>query len=102
VPTNRPSTTALSARLTTLALDVQRAADQLLAEPMNDVEVSRHLSAPVVLLSALLDQLADAIYRAEKLEQSNRLRDLEIARLIVGSNEATPRQPPELPEELAA
>jgi hypothetical protein len=50
MPANRPSLTALSARLTTLAVDVQRAVDQLLAEPMNDVEFARHLTAPVVLL----------------------------------------------------
>ena len=84
MPTNHPSLTTLAARVRILAIDLERAIDRLLAEPMNEAQASRHLSGALFLVDNAAQQIEDALYRSEKLDQSGRGRDLEIARTIAG------------------
>jgi hypothetical protein len=82
MPPNHTHLTRLSAHLAHLTIDAIQTADQLLAQPMNDAEAELHLTPAASLLTMLLDQLQDALYRAEKLDQSHRQRDLIIAQTI--------------------
>jgi len=65
-----------------MAIDLQRAVDQLLAMLGTASEAELHLTPPAALLHPVLDDLHDAIYRAQKLDQSNWAHDLAIARVI--------------------
>ena len=89
MPTNHTTRlTVLSARISRLAVEAQRAADQLLAESLDYGEAEAVLAAPTLLLSSLVEDLMDTIYRSEKLDERHRLQDLAIAREIASAHRA--------------
>jgi hypothetical protein len=71
-------TTRLAVQLTRLALDVDQVARQLAAEEHLDTETL--LPGAIYLLATALDELENALYLAEKLDQSHRREDLATAR----------------------
>lgn len=66
--------------------EAQLAVDQLIAVAMAEHEFAAEmLLAPAALLaSSIADDLADALYRNEKLDQSHRSNDLAVARALAG------------------
>jgi hypothetical protein len=84
MPTNRTTPTAASTRLCRLAIDALQAADELIAQPMDDMQAELHLAPAASILTIVLDHLQDALYRAEKLDQSHGAEDLRVNRILAG------------------
>ena len=84
MPTNRATLTAASARLQRIAIDALKAADELIAQPLNEHDAELHLAAPTAIIAMVLDHLEDRVYRAEKLDQSHRAEDMRLDRLLAG------------------
>jgi hypothetical protein len=85
MPTNRTTPTTASARVQRLAIEALKAADQLIARPLNEFDAELHLAPPMAIITMVLDHLEDGLYRAEKLDQSHRTEDLRVDRLLAGT-----------------
>ena len=87
MPTNHAttSTTRLSARLSRLAVEAQRIADQLAARPLDGYEAELALGLPSFQLAKVVEQLEDAIFSAAWEAPTQRARDLAIARAIAAA-----------------
>ena len=84
MPTNHTTPTDLSRRLVRLALDADQLAYALTSHPMNDIQADMHLGPPALLLRHVIEVLEDAMYEAEKLDQSHQAEDRTVARLLAG------------------
>lgn len=56
MPTNRTCPTAASARLQRSAIEALRAADKLIAQPLDEFNADVHLAGPIAILASILDQ----------------------------------------------
>jgi hypothetical protein len=84
MPTNRTHLSAASSRLCRAAVDALQAADELLAQPLDEFEAERYLTPGLSILAMALDHLQDGLYQAEQLDQSHRASDLAISRMFAG------------------
>jgi hypothetical protein len=51
---------------------------------MDDMQAELHLAPAASILTIVLDHLQDALYRAEKLDQSHGAEDLRVNRILAG------------------
>ena len=89
MPTNHTKATQLSARLSRLAVEAQRIADQLAAEPLDEYEAELELGLPSFQLAKVVAQLEDAIFSAAWESPAHRAHDLAIARTIAEGSDAS-------------
>jgi hypothetical protein len=89
MPTNHTHPSAASSRLCRTAVDVLQAADELLAQPLDEYEAERYLTPGLSILAMVVDQLSDGLYHAEQLDQSHRANDLATNRMLAGFDRQT-------------